>query len=542
MKKKFFFILFLIFIISNIGLGSWGLTESSEARYAEISKEMVQTGDYLHPVLLGIKHYDKPPLTYYITSLGYKIFGINEFGARFFLIVALILQLLLVFYISLALFNKEKTAIASAIIYFSFPIVLIATHNLTTDAYLTTLILMATYSWLLRKKDGFVFYLYTFYILLGLAFLTKGPVVFIPIIVFIGVWKIINKEKIKISIHTILGTLLFIIISASWYVFIIMDNPFLWDYFIQKELLGRIVNAENFHRAQPFWYYILLAPLIGLPWFIFILVEIINKFKSIKKDKSRLFILTLTILVLFFVFSIFSSKLTLYILPIYPFIAILGGSLLFKIPKKRLQYYILSFKIIIPFCMVGLLISLFFYNFEWGILSFYFLIIFMALIIGYIYTYSHFRPVKKLTAFSLLFAFCTMLSFYWLASHNEDEINSAKNVIGFITSEKGESFNNVMVYNYLLPSASFYLDKEIITINNGKNTTTRNTQLENDDDYKRTFVDIKMPNGIIELKALIQQKDNVLLVRKKDSIPDSLQFIIKPFHQKHQVGKWVIYL
>ena len=97
MKNRFYFILLVIFVVLNIGLGSWGLAETSEARYAEIGREMALSGDYLHPTLLGIQHYHKPPVTYYITAIGYKIFGINEFGARFFLSVSLILQMFFVF-------------------------------------------------------------------------------------------------------------------------------------------------------------------------------------------------------------------------------------------------------------------------------------------------------------------------------------------------------------------------------------------------------------------------------------------------------------
>jgi 4-amino-4-deoxy-L-arabinose transferase-like glycosyltransferase len=76
-------------------LGLWGVTESSEARYAEISREMLLSGNMLLPQYLGVLHFDKPLMTYWITALGYEIFGFNAFGARFFLQIAFSVQLVI---------------------------------------------------------------------------------------------------------------------------------------------------------------------------------------------------------------------------------------------------------------------------------------------------------------------------------------------------------------------------------------------------------------------------------------------------------------
>ncbi|MDP5043447.1 MAG: glycosyltransferase family 39 protein, partial [Leeuwenhoekiella sp.] len=215
MKKSFYLVLLFLFVVLNIGQGSWGLTESSEARYAEIGREMALSNDFLNPSLLGIGHYHKPPVTYAITALGYKIFGYTEYGARFFLSLALIFQLFLIYKIALIWFKDEKTAIASSLIYFSFPIVLIATRNLTTDAYLTTFIIFSVYLWLQFKITNRPGYLYLFYTILGLAFLTKGPVSFLPVALFILCYKIVNGEKPKFSIHTLPGLILLLLVSGS---------------------------------------------------------------------------------------------------------------------------------------------------------------------------------------------------------------------------------------------------------------------------------------------------------------------------------------
>lgn len=62
MNYKLFTIILTAFILMNFNLGKWGIMETSEAKYAKISKEMVENKDYLHPKLLGIYHYHKPPM------------------------------------------------------------------------------------------------------------------------------------------------------------------------------------------------------------------------------------------------------------------------------------------------------------------------------------------------------------------------------------------------------------------------------------------------------------------------------------------------
>ncbi len=276
MNYKLVLLLSTAFILLNFNLGKWGIMETSEARYAEISKEMVENGDYIHPKLLGIHHYHKPPITYQITALGYKIFGINEFGARFFLQLALIIQLFLIYKISIVLFKNKDIALTASLIYFSLPIVLISSRNLTTDAYLNTFILAAIYSWLNWKiKSHKPLFLYLFYICLGISFEIKGPVSLLFPLIFILIYRLVNKETIKIKIHHILGILVFLVVASAWYILVVTENVKLWDYFFKDQIVNRIAS-ESYNRAKPFWFYIVTVPFIGLPW-VFILGHYIKK-------------------------------------------------------------------------------------------------------------------------------------------------------------------------------------------------------------------------------------------------------------------------
>jgi 4-amino-4-deoxy-L-arabinose transferase len=541
MKNRFYFILLVIFIFLNIGLGSWGLAETSEARYAEISREMALSGDYLHPTLLGIQHYHKPPVTYYITAIGYKIFGINEFGARFFLSGALILQLFFVFKIGRLLFKEEKIAFFSALIYFSFPVVLIAARNLTTDAYLTTFILWSTYFWLQYKKGKSAYYLYGFYVMLGLAFLTKGPVALLPVLVFIGSWKSVNKEKLQFSIHTLLGSLLFLIVAGSWFAAIIIDKPQLWNYFIEEQIVNRTIAAQNFHRDQPFWYYLVLAPLLGFPWLVFIIFDLKRKLRTIVHEKSIAFILAITIVSLLFIFSAFSSKLVLYILPIYSFISLLAGYILFHSTVKWINtyvnIYIGLFALLILGLIVGGLGGWIFLDGKYVIL----LILFTAGIGIYFIKYPGINQNFRLIYLGMSFSICLLFTDVLFSSGNPYMINSAKELMGFVKQKSGKDFNRLIVYDYLLPSASFYLDDEIVTVENVNFNAQREIRFEKAAFYKKNFLDLRQKDDLRRFKDLLREKGNILIERKGHPMNDSLGYILKKFSQCEEMDKWIIY-
>lgn len=333
MKLKFIGFLILTFLIFTIGVGSWGLTESSEARYAEISKEMFEAKNYLEPTLLGIKHFHKPPITYYITELGYKLFGIGEFGARFFLQIALIFQLLFIYLIAKLLFKDDKKAIVASLIYISFPIVIISVRNLTTDAYLNTFILGTLYFWIHFRNSQKPIYLYLFYLFLGLVFETKGPVGLIIPLTFIITTKITQKEKILGSIHQYLGFLLFLIISSSWFILLAYSNENLLSYLFNHQLVDRVA-VDNFHRGKPFYYYLPYVPLLGFPLLFLLFEQFRMRFMLIIKEKSIEFSLIISVLIFLIILSVSTSKLILYALPLYSIIALIIGNNYFSFSEK----------------------------------------------------------------------------------------------------------------------------------------------------------------------------------------------------------------
>lgn len=540
MNYRLFFFLTIAFILLNFNLGKWGLMETSEARYAEISREMLKDSDYIHPKLLGIYHYHKPPITYQITALGYKIFGVNEFGARFFLQLSIIIQLLLIYKIAIILFKNKDIALTASLIYFSLPIVLISSRNLTTDAYLNTFVLLSIYSWLNWKlKTHKSIYIYLFYFGLGISFEIKGPVSLIFPLVFILIYKLINKESWKLKIHHILGILLFFVVASAWYVAVVLENEKLWDYFFRDQIVNRIAS-KSYNRAKPFWFYLVTVPLIGFPW-IFILGHYIKKqWKNISNSKNHEFTLFLTVLSLVVIFSIFKTKLILYVLPLFGFVAIASAKALYNSSMKKLFVYNKFILITITVVLIGIL-GIRFLNFGFNFDLITAIIISLVSLTSTVFifkTRSHNQPLKTATLGFILG--CTILvSGTQFLVQNESALNSPKQAIQFINTDLNKS-ENILVFNYLLASTEFYSDKNVITLNNGHNTVQRETQFETDTNWERNLIDLKTETGKIQSQKLLESQ-SVVIMRKRDNSRDYVKFIEHYLKNKKEFGTWLIY-
>ena len=540
MKNKLYIFLFIAFLALTFMLGSWGLTDSSEARYAEIGKEMFINKDYINPTLLGIKHLHKPPVTYYLTALGYQIFGVNEFAARFFMQVALVFQLFLVFKITLLLYKNEKLAFTAALVYFSMPIAIIAVRTLTTDAYLATFILASIYFWLRYKQQNKVYLLYLFYLFLGLIFETKGPVGFIVPLTFIITHKIIYKDKIQLTIHQFLGFLLFLFIAASWYIVAIKNNEGLFDYFFNNQLVER-VSQNKFKRGKPFWYYILLLPALGLPWVFYLLFYFKNNLKTILQKKKTDFILLVTFIVLFVVLTISTSKLILYVLPLFFVLAIFSAKKLSESSEKSIKAYS-TIHLILTLLITTIIVVLPFIDSTFEVNK--------LMAVGCLFVFGGLALFlnKKLknTNYSKpaylgsLFIIALIFSANQFFKSNELKINSVKPIAEFII-ENGTNESEVMVYNYLLPSLSFYLNKNITTINHGRYTTQRETQFETNEDWKSNLINYFDENDRSRIYTKQIQNSIYLIKRKKDVFPDTLQVFANKLKHKKEFEKFELY-
>ncbi|MGC1631712.1 MAG: glycosyltransferase family 39 protein, partial [Gelidibacter sp.] len=515
--------------------------ETSEARYAEISREMFVSGDYLNPKLLGVFHFHKPPMAYYITILGYHFFGITEFGARFFLQVAIAVQLLLIYGMANLLFSDKKLAFISGIVYFTMPIVIISSRNLTTDAFLTTFILASIYCWQYYTIKSKVLFLYLFYLFVGLALLTKGPVALLFILTYIIAYKFIFKKKSKINIHHSIGFLLCLTIGASWYVMVIVDNPKLWDYFVENQLVARM-NSKAFNRSKPFWFYLPLIVGLLFPWWLGIFPKMKSKFNKLSGMSPQNRLLLLVSFALIILFSMFSTKLIMYILPVFWMLAIFVASQLQTMPlasRKIITTGFLSFSALLCIALVV------FYRFDLQSIHVTILPVilgFLALVIALVVCFfiqddHHFKPVLLAAVFSV----SLLLISNQIFNKNSALINSTKQIVDFTKSMSGDNKNTIFVYDYLLSSIQFYTDAEFITLKFNHNTTERDIQFQNDDRWKENLWDMNDKQMVNKVNERFKDKNTYLFVRNNKDLDPQFCFLKENFKRKKMFPKWTIY-
>jgi 4-amino-4-deoxy-L-arabinose transferase-like glycosyltransferase len=318
--------------ISFFRLGSITLFDVDEAVFSEATKEMVQSGDWITPTYNGENRYDKPILLYWLMAASYKVFGINEFAARFPSALSGVLLCFSIFLFVMQLYSDKK-AVYAAVSFGLSLYYLTYSHAAVTDMVLTLFISLSLFSFYLSLKKNRR-YIYGFYLFSSLAFLTKGliGIVFPFGIAFIYLLITEGLKGMRKGIN-IWGIILFIVISFPWYIaqYLINGQEFIQQFIIKHHFM-RYAGVISGHRG-PFYYYIPVI-IVGLfPWIAFLpsgIGEVFNTIKSLKDwrnlDKNGdnhgfFFLIWLSIIFLFFSFS--TTKLPNYIFPAIPAASIL---------------------------------------------------------------------------------------------------------------------------------------------------------------------------------------------------------------------------
>ncbi|HPD61444.1 MAG TPA: glycosyltransferase family 39 protein, partial [Thermodesulfobacteriota bacterium] len=362
----------LVFFLALIFQGSRGLWEPDEGRYVRCASEMVKSNNWLIPKINGIPHFSKPPLTYWLVASGLHIFGMNEWGARVFHGIVFALTAIIVGILGSRMWD-QKTGLLACLIYSTTVTPFIAGNIVTTDTILVfweTLAVLCFWTSVRSRDDIFKssLWLLLMWFLFGIAFLTKGPAVLLPLAAIIPYFILRKESKPSPLMVTIGGILIFMVVASSWYLLVTMHFKGLLSYWVKKEFIARVFTAE--YKKNPGLSGLLksyLPPLTlgALPWSWY-WIPLARKYnpqiltrrwwRQLRQRPVALF-LFLWFGIPFFLLCLADSRLPLYILPLFaPLTLVTARGLVRTYPERVIDF--ISFRKKAGIVIIGITIFL----------------------------------------------------------------------------------------------------------------------------------------------------------------------------------------
>ncbi|GAB4303247.1 MAG: glycosyltransferase family 39 protein [Desulfuromonadia bacterium] len=501
--------LFLLYAIT-LFIPLWQLTlfESTEARYAEIAREMLVSGNFLEPTFNGIFHFHKPPLPYWLMASGMAVFGHNDFGVRFFgVVAALVAILFLARSATLVLGDREKGWMTASILATSL-LFLAVSRVVSTDIYLTAAVSAAQYflfrqAYGERSRNNAIFYGLS----LGLGFMIKGPVVFLFTLLPHMAARFVDPRQRRIfSRGDILTTAaIFLVTALPWYIAVTVRHPELLVYFTKTQTVERVA-VDRFGRNKPWWYFPLLFPLLFLPWSI-PFGRLLFSWRSLA---PRFRGLLLYVILPLTVFSIAKSKLPPYILPCYGTAAMIAAHGVTERPHPADRWGAMIFMTLAAAAIgVAGFISPPLRPIAIPLLVASLILLALAMWVGKVPSSSLPRGIALFITLLSLVAF---LALPW----QQAAMKAYRALVAPCTIRDPDKRVPIMVYRAFLPSISFYRG-ELAVMALGRE---REVMFETDDRYKQWYLTTDE-----EVRRFAGSRDRLFVVTEPSDLA-SLQAIV----------------
>lgn len=333
-------LLMLSALLFLTNLGGYDLWPPDEPRFAQVAREMLQSDDYLVPRINGQPYTEKPPMLFWLTAMVSAPLGdVTEFSARLPLALGGILTVLLTYLLARDLYGT-RVALWTGLM-------LITTHrfwwqarfgqiDMLMTAFLTAA-LLCFWHWHKRRQTRA---LAGFYLCIAAAVLTKGPpgLVFPLFMAIAFYWKRKGERK---GLHLILGTAMALVIAAAWLVparmAISVESGMEAGDGIASNLFRQTIGRFflGISHAQWPWFYVTNMPEDLLPWALFLPWTAYWLWQRRREGEEMRLLLCWTIPAFIF-FSACIGKRSIYLLPLYPVLAIiLSRSILDLVDSTR---------------------------------------------------------------------------------------------------------------------------------------------------------------------------------------------------------------
>lgn len=317
----------LSMLLFLVNLGGYDLWPPDEPRFAQVAREMLDSGDYLVPRMNGQPYTEKPPMLFWMAAaFSLPVGDVTEFTARLPLALGGIATVILTYLLAKRLFDP-RVAFWSALILITNQRIWWQARFGQIDMLLTAFVtggILCLWLWHRSRQQR---WLVGLYLAMAAALLTKGPpgLVF-PI--FLAVAFYWGRKEDRRQLHLISGTAVALLVAAAWMIparmAITVESGVTAGDGIASNLFRQTIGRFflGISHAQWPWFYATHIPVDLVPWALFLPWTLYWMWTRRKESEEMRFLLA-WIVPAFIFFSICIGKRSVYLLPLYPPMAIL---------------------------------------------------------------------------------------------------------------------------------------------------------------------------------------------------------------------------
>lgn len=310
--------------------GMWiDVMEIDATQYAGMSRKIMQSGDYFHFFDHGRPYLDKPPLTFWLTALSFRLFGVATWSYK---LPSVLFSLLAVIGTErlASLLHNRRTGELAALVFASAQAVFLMNNDVKIDMYMIAPMVLGT--WLLVKwlRGGRWFHFLGGAMLLGVGMLAKGPLAVVAPGLAIGADILLRRDWAALFRWQWLLLLPIIgLVTAPWAVG--QYEQYGWkgvEFFYWTQSFGRVTGQSEWENDATAFFFVHTFAWAFIPWTALFLwafamkgYEIVKgRFKLLKQGEAIAFG---GFLLVFIALSLSRYKLPHYIFVTFPFAAIL---------------------------------------------------------------------------------------------------------------------------------------------------------------------------------------------------------------------------
>ena len=269
-----------VFVVRLLFIFWLPLTDTTEARYAEIARKMVETNNWITPQFdYGVPFWGKPPLHTWLSALGMKVFGVGPFGGRI-LIFAAALGVLATVYAWVQA-KADRTVAGVAVLVCATSVMFFgASAFVMTDIPMVLGTTLSMVGFFVAATTSHRRWGYLFFVGLAVGMLAKGPTAVVLTGIPIFLWLLMgHRWHLLARLPWVGGVVLALALTVPWYAAAEISTPGFLRYFIVGEHVERFLvpgwegDLYGSGHTQPKGMIWLFAIGVFLPWTFLMLAQ-----------------------------------------------------------------------------------------------------------------------------------------------------------------------------------------------------------------------------------------------------------------------------